>query len=150
MIRKIVPNLPVEQRTVETWSSSSDPLTERQIVTIDGGRRFEIGSGAGQDKVLGAQEVNYLYDASTKTIYRTGYYPVGASGTNGVAQGSLQARARRTGVRLAGYADLRGPARVRREASGTGSRRRRSSTRRRTADYSVGVGTGPPDSRTAH
>jgi hypothetical protein len=82
VVQKIVPNLPVEQRTIETWSTSTPPLTERQIVTLAGGRRFEIGSGPGQDKVLGALEVNFLYDASTKTIYRTGYYPVEASETN--------------------------------------------------------------------
>ena len=102
LIRKIVPNLPVEQRTVETWSSSSDPLTERQIVTIDGDGRYEIGSGAGQDKVLGEEEVNYLYDASTRTIYRTGYYPVAGPGTTASPKAVFKDVLDEPGVRLAG------------------------------------------------
>lgn len=72
VIRKFVPNLPVETKTIETWSSP-DGTTERQVVTIAGGPRIEIGAAPGDDKVLGPLRVNYLYDATTGTIYRAGY-----------------------------------------------------------------------------
>jgi hypothetical protein len=102
VIQKIVPDLPVERRTVETWSSSSDPLTERQIVTIAGDGRYEIGSGPGQDKVLGKEEVNYLYNASTGTIYRAGYYPVTGPGTEPSPKAIFKDVLDEPGVRLAG------------------------------------------------
>ena len=108
VVQKIVPNLPVEQRTIETWSTSTAPLTERQVVTLAGGRRFEIGSGPGQDKVLGALEVNFLYDASTKTIYRTGYYPVEASGTNPSRKSAFKHVLAAPGIRLTGTRLYRG------------------------------------------
>jgi hypothetical protein len=76
VVLKIVPHLPVEKRTIETWSASSAPFTQRQIVTIARGPRLEIGTGPGHDAVLGTEQVNYLYDASTNTIYRTGFLPV--------------------------------------------------------------------------
>ena len=108
VVQKIVPNLPVEQRTIETWSTSTAPLTERQVVTLAGGRRFEIGSGPGQDKVLGALEVDFLYDASTKTIYRTGYYPVEASETNPSRKSAFKHVLAEPGVRLTGTRLYRG------------------------------------------
>jgi hypothetical protein len=76
VFQKIVPDLPAETTMTETWSVSNDPLTTRQVVTIPGGRRLEIGSGPAHGKVLGREQANYLYDASTHTIYRTGYFLV--------------------------------------------------------------------------
>ena len=72
VIRRFVPHLPVETTTIETWSAP-DGTTERQVVTNGGGPRIEIGAAPGNDKVLGALRVNYLYDPTTGTIYRAGY-----------------------------------------------------------------------------
>ena len=68
--QKIVPHVPVETRTIEGWYTQG---TSREVVTISGGRRFEIGHVRVRDKVLGPVQVSYVYDPSTKTIYRTGY-----------------------------------------------------------------------------
>ena len=73
VVLKIVPHLPVEKKTFETWSASNAPSTYRQVVTIAGGPRFEIGASSAHGKVLGEEQANYLYDASTNTIYRTGF-----------------------------------------------------------------------------
>jgi hypothetical protein len=73
MAQKFVPHLPSETQTIETWSSSATPGTQRQVITISGGQRVEIGIILVRDQVLGPEKVNYLYDASTNTIYRTGY-----------------------------------------------------------------------------
>jgi hypothetical protein len=108
VVQKIVPNLPIEKRTIETWSSSNDPVTERQVVTLAGGPRFEIGSGPGQDKVLGKEEVNYLYEGSTNTIYRTGYYPVGHEGPTMTRKAVFRHVLTEPGVRLAGSRLYRG------------------------------------------
>ena len=72
VIRRFVPHLPVETTTIEAWSAP-DGTTNRQIVRNGGGPRIEIGAAPGSDKVLGALRVDYLYDATTGTIYRAGY-----------------------------------------------------------------------------
>jgi hypothetical protein len=108
VVQKFVPHLPVEKRTIETWSSSTSPATERQIVTIAGGPRLEIGSGTGQDKVLGALEVNFLYDAATKTIYRTGYYPADRAETKPSLKDIFKRVLASPGARLAGTRLYRG------------------------------------------
>jgi hypothetical protein len=72
VIQKIVPHLPVETTTIETWSAP-DGITNREIVTNAGGAPIEIGAAPGTDKALGALQVNYLYDKTTGRIYRTGY-----------------------------------------------------------------------------
>jgi hypothetical protein len=69
---KIVPHLPVEKKTIETWSASDSPKVYRQVVTIAGGPRLEIGATPGYGKSLGSERVGYLYDRSSRTIYRTG------------------------------------------------------------------------------
>jgi hypothetical protein len=74
VILKIVPHLPVEKTTIETWSSSTQPAVNRQVVTIAGGPRLEIGAGPAHAKVLGPLQAVYLYDRSTNTIYRTGFF----------------------------------------------------------------------------
>ena len=67
--QKIVPHLPVETRTIEGWYTQG---TGREVITISGGRRVEVGHVRVRDKVLGPEQVSYLYDPSTNTIYRTG------------------------------------------------------------------------------
>ena len=74
VFQKFVPHLQVETRTIQAWSASNAPLINRQVVTIAGGPRLEIGSEPAHGKVLGLEQANYLYDASTHTIYRTGYF----------------------------------------------------------------------------
>jgi hypothetical protein len=69
---KIVPHLPIERHTVEAWSATNATSTWRGRVTIAGGHSAEIGAGPGHGKVLGAEQITYLYLASTNTIYRTG------------------------------------------------------------------------------
>jgi hypothetical protein len=69
---KIVPHLPVEKKTIETWSASGAPDVYRQVVTIAGGPRLEIGAAPGYGQVLGPERVGYLYDRASRTIYRTG------------------------------------------------------------------------------
>jgi hypothetical protein len=73
VVKKIVPHLPVEVRTVELWSSSASPGIQRAVVTIQGGRRFEVGTAIRRDKLLGLVKVAYFYDAPTDTIYQAGY-----------------------------------------------------------------------------
>jgi hypothetical protein len=72
LVLKVVPGLPVERTTVERWSSSSAPGVFREIVTLPEGNRVEIGAAPERDKVLGLEQVSYLYDAKADTIYRTG------------------------------------------------------------------------------
>src|SRR5262249_21639251 len=72
VVLKIVPHLPVEKRTIETWSSSSAPSTFRQVVTIGGGPRLEIGTIPGSRKVLGPERVIFLSARSSTTISPTG------------------------------------------------------------------------------
>ena len=72
-LTKIVPHLPVEKRTIELWSSSAPPHVQRAVVSIQGGRRFEVGTALRRDKLLGLLKVAYFYDASTNTIYQAGY-----------------------------------------------------------------------------
>ena len=107
VVLKIVPHLPVEKRTVETWSASNDPLTRRQIVTIAGGPRLEIGTGPGHDHTLGSEQVNYLYDASTDTIYRTGWLPVRA-GAMRTPEQEFKDVLSESGVHLAGTRTYQG------------------------------------------
>jgi hypothetical protein len=102
VVQKIVPLLPVEQKTIETWSSTIDPLTVRQVVTIAGGPTVEIGSGPGQDPVLGKLEMNYLYDRSTNTIYRAGYYLESGSEKTPSPKSIFKQVLDRPGVHLAG------------------------------------------------
>ena len=107
MVLKIVPGLPVEKRTVETWSASNSPATNRQVVTIAGGPRLEIGTRPGYGKVLGPEEVNYLYDRATDTVYRTGVFldpSVSASTPVQMFKRLLAS----PGVRLAGSRTYRG------------------------------------------
>jgi hypothetical protein len=73
-----VPHVPVLRRTAEIWSLSDDPATFREVVTIAGGPQVEVGGGKGHDAVLGDEQVTYLYDESTRTIYETGFFPVPA------------------------------------------------------------------------
>jgi hypothetical protein len=106
VVRKIVPHLPVEKKTIETWSASSSPSTNRQVVTIAGGPRLEIGAAPAHGKVLGSEQANYLYDASTNTIYRTGFFvPPQAPPPRGQTFKRLLAE---PGVRLAGTRTYRG------------------------------------------
>jgi hypothetical protein len=78
--QNIVPRHPVETKTIEGWYTT--PVTGREVVTISGGRRIEIGHARVRDKVLGTLLVNYLYDPTTKTIYRTGaFFAAGAPPT---------------------------------------------------------------------
>jgi hypothetical protein len=107
VVLKIVPHLPLEKRTVETWSASNAPLTQRQIVTIAGGRRLEIGTAPGHDDTLGPERVNYLYDSSTNTIYRTGYAPV-PSLTQPTLEQTFKRVLSEPGVRLAGTRTYQG------------------------------------------
>jgi hypothetical protein len=67
-------NLPVERRTVEVWSTLNAPLRYRETLTTTGEPPLEIGAGPGHDKVLGAEQIVYLYQPSNNTIYRTGAY----------------------------------------------------------------------------
>ena len=73
-----VPHIPVLRRTAEIWSLSDDPTTFREVVTIAGGPKVEVGGGKGHDAVLGDEQVTYLYEDSTKTIYVTGFFPLPA------------------------------------------------------------------------
>ena len=73
VVRKIVPQLPVEKKDHRDLVGLNAPSTYRQVVTIAGGPRLEVGAGPAYGKVLGPEQANYLYDASTNTIYRTGY-----------------------------------------------------------------------------
>jgi hypothetical protein len=96
--QEFVPHLRVQTRIIESWSASNTrlvnqqvvqiaglprlentPLINRQVVKISGGPRLEIGSGPAQGKMLGPEQANYLYDASTHTIYRTGYLLIPSS-----------------------------------------------------------------------
>ena len=107
VVLKIVPHLPVEKKTIETWSASNAPSTDRQVVTIAGGPRLEIGAGPAHGKVLGPEQANYLYDASTNTIYRTGYLLVPSHPLLTRKQMFKRLLAQ-TGVRLAGSRTYRG------------------------------------------
>jgi hypothetical protein len=71
---KAFANLPVERRTVEIWSTLNAPLGYRETLTTTGEPPLEIGAGPGHDKVLGAEQIVYLYQPSNNTIYRTGAY----------------------------------------------------------------------------
>jgi hypothetical protein len=75
--QRFVPHLPVETRTMQIWSSSATPDVVRTIVTIPGGRRVEVSIVLKRDKVLGLEQVYYLYDAPTDTIYPIGSAPFG-------------------------------------------------------------------------
>jgi hypothetical protein len=76
--RKIVPGLPNETSTTETWSPSNDSSTNRQVVVTAGGKRLEIATTPAHAKILGAEQSSYLFDPSTNTIYRTGYITASA------------------------------------------------------------------------
>src|SRR5689334_16136022 len=69
---KVVSHLPIERQTIERWSTTDRPWVYRELVTTVEGRTVEIGSAQGHDKVLGAEQLTYLYLASSNTIYRTG------------------------------------------------------------------------------
>ncbi len=45
-------------------------------MTIARGPRFEIGLGPAHDKLLGLMQANYLYDPSTRAIWRVSSFPV--------------------------------------------------------------------------
>ncbi len=64
--------LPPERRIDELWSASSTPAAYRWVVRLPGKPAFELGGALGQDKVLGAEQVYYLYDPASATIYKTG------------------------------------------------------------------------------
>jgi hypothetical protein len=70
--QRFVPLLPVETYTMEIWSSSATPDVVRAIVTSPGGHRVEVGIVLKHDKVLGLEQVYYLFDAPTDTIYPIG------------------------------------------------------------------------------
>ena len=107
VVLKIVPHLPVEKKTIETWSESNAPSTYRQVVTIAGGPRLDIGTKPGFGKVLGPEQVNYLYDRSTNTIYRTGVMLV-PSPKPPTPQQMFKRVLASPGVRLAGTRTYRG------------------------------------------
>jgi hypothetical protein len=64
---KVVPHLPIERVTVETWAATNAPSTVRKLVTVAGGPSLEIGVGPGHGMGRGEQ-ITYLYLASTNTI----------------------------------------------------------------------------------
>jgi hypothetical protein len=80
-LAKIVPHLAVEKRTIELWSSSATPHLQRAVVSIQGSRRFEVGTALRRDKLLGLLKVAYFYDASTDTIYHAGYLTTAPDGS---------------------------------------------------------------------
>jgi hypothetical protein len=104
---KLVPGLPVEKKTFETWSASNAPGVYRTVVTIAGGPRVEIGAGPAHGKVLGPEQANYLYDASTNTIFRTGYFLV-PSATPPTPEQSFKRLLADPDARLAGTRTYRG------------------------------------------
>jgi hypothetical protein len=102
---KIVPLLPVETRTSEAWST---PAIGRGFVTLSGGRRIEIGITRVHDKVRGLEQVDYLYDPSTNTIYRTGTDPVPPGESRTPEQVYRQEILGQPGFHLAGTRTYRG------------------------------------------
>jgi hypothetical protein len=70
--QRFVPDLPVETFTMQVWSSSATLDVVRAIVTHPGGRRVEVGIVLERDKALGLEQLYYLYDALTDTIYPIG------------------------------------------------------------------------------
>jgi hypothetical protein len=70
--QRFVPHLPVETYTMQIWSSSATPDVVRAIVSGPPGRRVELSIVLRHDKVRGLEQVFYLYDAPTDTIYPIG------------------------------------------------------------------------------
>jgi hypothetical protein len=71
-----IPNLPTLRRTGEVWFSPSAPGTYRELLTIAGGPTVEVGARLVHDPRLGAEQLVYLFDAKTNTIYATGAFLV--------------------------------------------------------------------------
>jgi hypothetical protein len=66
------PHVPTVLRTGEIWFSTAAPWAYRELLTIAGEARFEVGAQQHQDPKFGREQLVYLYDARSDTIYRTG------------------------------------------------------------------------------
>jgi hypothetical protein len=103
--QKIVPHLPTETKTIESWYTQG---SYREVVTVSGGRRLELGSIRIRDKALGRERLDYLYDPSTKIIYRTGYVLIPAGSPRTPEQFFKQEILGLPGAHLAGTRTYKG------------------------------------------
>ena len=72
---KIVPDLPTQRRIVQIWSTTNAPTTYRELLRTTGQPSLEVGAAPGHDSQIGAEQIVYLYQPSSNTIYVTGAYP---------------------------------------------------------------------------
>jgi hypothetical protein len=78
-VTTVISGRPVRRQTFEVWQATNAPETYREQLKLAGEPAVEIGAEPGHDKILGAEQIIYLYAASSNTIYRTGAYLPGLS-----------------------------------------------------------------------
>jgi hypothetical protein len=71
---KIATGFPTQRRIVQIWSTTDAPTTYRELLETTDHPSLEVGAGPGHG-LIGAEQIVYLYEPSSDTIYLTGAYP---------------------------------------------------------------------------
>jgi hypothetical protein len=103
-----VPGLRPQRRVDELWVPSSSPASYRWVVRLPGKPAVELGAAPMHDKALGAEQLDYLYDASSGTIYRTGAILLPPISTTVVTPSQFFRQMLAHGARIAGTTRIAG------------------------------------------